>query len=224
MRVHDRVLCLLRSRDERQDVSLGGLRGYFREVGRQLIGRDVGPGPVRRPAPEPPPRKENVVLLAGDLFEDIALGVTHVEEAGAIDRSVLGVTLRHDELRRLGRYDEDRRLRVFLFGLLGRRFRIGLWCELHDGLGRAIVLLPRALDVRRVAPVHAVVEVVGFAAGILEDRKRRVHDPHHGRVFDGTEIGRTIDADQDRRVSDERDRRRIHVELFGGDLFFVRKL
>ena len=80
LRRDQRFLRLRRAGHRRLHVLLRAVVGDLREVGRQVLRRDVLPRALERRRLEPPAGHQDVGLLIGEILEDVPVGVLDVEQ------------------------------------------------------------------------------------------------------------------------------------------------
>ena len=86
VRIGNRILCLLGSRDIRQHIHLGAVRGNPAKISRQLIRRDKSPRPIMAAQFIPAPREKHESPLRADFKKNIRIGIGDVEQSRARDR------------------------------------------------------------------------------------------------------------------------------------------
>ena len=218
----DRLLRLRRARDRGEDVLHGAVVGDLRELARELIGGDEGPGTLGRGRAEPSAGDQHVRRLGVDLLEHVHVGVRHVEQARAGNGQVVRRPVGDDQFRRGGR-DEDRRRRRVLERRLRGGVGGGAGQHVHlPGLGRGLCRrLDRGGDLlghgprpgQRGGGHEPVVHMEPIGVGVVPGQERGgVHHPHDGLPGDGHVFRRAVDRDQDARLRREDDDGRVVLD------------
>ncbi|CAM5221263.1 hypothetical protein BTHI11S_03598 [Bosea thiooxidans] len=211
------ILCLHRATDRSQDLALRVAVRDLGEIGRQFIARGKAPRAIRqRLRMEPAPGDQDVVLLIGDIDDDMAAGVLDVEQFGVGDRQVFG---RACGLDQLGRGQADMQVRDGA-GLdsLGdvRRWRVdeidmGARGLLRCGERRRRVGGDRPGTFRRLGapPLLERPQVIGGAGLVEEDQRRRIDDAQQLAAGDLPQLRLAVDQDEQGRGLAEDDPGRV---------------